>query len=302
MAVTEAKKGRRAPAAGKGDADAEKTSASMRATASPSAPSASSSTTTAAVGIAVAVLVAAVLYSKLASPASLLASGNNPAVGAQFLIDASSAQASGGQSGIGMRWLLHPLTLEEFFRERWERTPTFIHRKPDYYAPLNSSLAEMERILFIQKSAQRDKLLMHPDSGNSQAGCTWVREGMEDRSREYRDVFEAYLDGCTVVCHIVPAYWPPLATLMRELNRDTNLVYMTNIYLTPRNSQGFTEHTDNKDGFIAQIAGHKHWVMKNSSFLLPLRQQTIGRPHQEPASKVCIRGRVEKEREEGRRL
>ena len=142
---------------------------------------------------------------------------------------------------------------------------------------------------------------------------------------EYPDAHHAFLDGCTLVCNLVPAYWQPLAgydekmgardrerqreterendrerqrerdserqrergsekhpllcvcvcvrlslslslstslslsvshcgcapapglfRLMDGVMKETGLAYMANMYLTPRNSQGFVEHTDNK--------------------------------------------------------
>lgn len=47
-------------------------------------------------------------------------------------------------------------------------------------------------------------------------------------------------------------------------------------YLSPRYSQGFSDHTDNKDGFIIQISGAKHWSIFNSTFIKPMRSQMLG--------------------------
>ena len=45
-------------------------------------------------------------------------------------------------------------------------------------------------------------------------------------------------------CGCAPA--PGLFRLMDGVMKETGLAYMANMYLTPRNSQGFVEHTDNK--------------------------------------------------------
>ncbi len=116
---------------------------------------------------------------------------------------------------------------------------------------------------------------MHPNGKASQADCTWVHLGMVDRHDEYPSMYHAYLGGCTLVCNIVPAYWPPLASLMGQLEETTGFPYMANLYLSPRASQGFVAHTDNKDGFLLQIDGAKRWVMYNTTFRNPMRMQTV---------------------------
>ena len=94
---------------------------------------------------------------------------------------------------------------------------------------------------------------------------------MRDRHDEFGSVFAAYLAGATVVCHMVQSYYPPLQGLMRGLQKHHGFGWTANMYLSPRESAGFTVHTDNTDGFVVQLAGIKQWSVYNTTFL---RHQT----------------------------
>jgi hypothetical protein len=51
--------------------------------------------------------------------------------------------------------------------------------------------------------------------------------------------------------------------------------FQTNIYLSPRNAQGFKTHYDSHDVFVLQVAGSKHWTLygNGNGVELPLRGQ-----------------------------
>lgn len=85
-------------------------------------------------------------------------------------------------------------------------------------------------------------------------------------------------------------YWQPLAVLMRELSLNAGFNFLSNMYLTPPNSAGFTAHTDNKDGMIMQVAGRKRWRVWEPTPLhqKPLRSQMLGRPHEPVAEKGAL--------------
>ena len=58
---------------------------------------------------------------------------------------------------------------------------------------------------------------------------------------------------------------------MDGLYNATGLSYMANLYLTPAGSQGFVDHTDNKDGFILQ-ACERAAALEPGSPCAPLRK------------------------------
>ncbi|EGD75676.1 hypothetical protein PTSG_07795 [Salpingoeca rosetta] len=171
--------------------------------------------------------------------------------------------------------VISPLSLVNLFYTYTDEHPFHIKRVDDYYAGLNSNLSHIDLLLQIHAATAHDEELLSPETNKTQANCAFVKHGMGSLNDKYPDAYHAYLDGCTIVCNIVPAYWQPLAGLMHGVQQETGLAYMANMYLTPRASQGFVEHTDNKDGLIVQTDGRKEWVLKNTKFPMPLRHQAV---------------------------
>eukprot|EP00040_Diaphanoeca_grandis_P033173 m.202586 g.202586 ORF g.202586 m.202586 type:complete len:564 (-) comp32833_c0_seq1:439-2130(-) len=179
-----------------------------------------------------------------------------------------------------LAWLLQPLDSNEFFREHWETKPVVLRRRESFYNDLESGLEFVDAVLTTQRKVERTPLLMHPTQGTSQADCSTVKNSMENETHKYTNLYHAYLNGATLVCNIVPAYWGPLATLMGGLSKETGFQWLSNLYLSPRGAQGFPSHTDNKDGLVVQVTGKKRWVIHESKFVHPLRSQMLGRPHE----------------------
>ena len=75
-------------------------------------------------------------------------------------------------------------------------------------------------------------------------------------SRKALALFE---DGATVVFQGVHRYWPPLTTLIAELELELGHPCQVNAYLTPPGAQGFAVHSDSHDVFVFQTAGSKRW-------------------------------------------
>lgn len=209
---------------------------------------------------------------------------------AATLVAPAAAAAAGTAAGhsndgvLGLDMLLRPLTPTAFYEQHWEHAPVHVSRPPAYFTGLLPDLADIPLLLATQAAVQGAAVLANPQTNASQADCIFVKQGMS--SRVYDSNHLAYLDGATIVCHLVAASWPPLAELMAALERDTGLPYMANMYLSPRGTQGFSMHTDNKDGFIAHTAGAKRWIMHNSSFPLPMRKHMVGRNHERPTAAV----------------
>lgn len=176
---------------------------------------------------------------------------------------------------------------EVFFRDYFETAPVLLRRPEEHYRSLYTDLASVWNILKHQRRMKNKKHLLHPETKESQAKCAAYREGMREIFFDTEE--EAYESGATVVCDVVPAYWPPAALLAWTLLQDAagpGYPIMMNMYLTPSLAQGFTPHTDNKDVFIIQLAGCKRWWLRRSKFALPLRHQQVGRPWERPVESV----------------
>eukprot|EP00656_Telonema_subtile_P034927 TRINITY_DN3894_c0_g1_i2.p1 TRINITY_DN3894_c0_g1~~TRINITY_DN3894_c0_g1_i2.p1 ORF type:complete len:359 (-),score=35.24 TRINITY_DN3894_c0_g1_i2:87-1163(-) len=181
--------------------------------------------------------------------------------------------------------LLWPVTSRDFFESYAETKPLHVRRAHlDQYwdKPFELGLHNLEVLLEMQAVARADPLLKNPHTGLSQANCDAVREGMDDIKGNFSGVslYHAYLNGATLVCNLVPSFWPAAAKYLQQLTARTGFSWMANLYATPSGGQGFTAHTDNTDGLVAQLYGSKHWVMHNASLQLPNRQHRVGRKEQ----------------------
>jgi hypothetical protein len=198
----------------------------------------------------------------------------------------------------GLAWLIHSIPEADLVSSYAEKWPFHVRRPASFHTKLGS-LEVVDQLLETQRLAQTDALLLHPSKKFSQANCEWVKQGMRDLQGEYSDVYSAYLDGATVVCHLVAAYWPPLASLMQRLEQSCGYPFMANLYLSPRGTQGFTAHSDNKDGYIVQVAGSKRWEVREGTFPLPLRRHRVGRQWELSAGTASTRLVFNRSLEEG---
>jgi hypothetical protein len=74
-----------------------------------------------------------------------------------------------------------------------------------------------------------------------------------------RKALAMYDDGATLVLQGLHRYWPPLTTVVRQLELALGHPCQANAYLTPPGSQGFARHSDSHDVFVFQTHGRKQW-------------------------------------------
>ena len=174
---------------------------------------------------------------------------------------------------LSFEWLIDPITPETFFREYYERKPLLIEgRDPARFASL-LSVEAIDRYLasalpvypdvFLVDAARelRSEDYSFPDAG-----------GRLDLPRAYQ-LFES---GSTISLSQLHERIPELAALCRSVERTFSSHFQTNIYLSPRNAQGFKTHYDSHDVFALQVAGSKHWTLYESGETgveLPLQGQ-----------------------------
>jgi hypothetical protein len=71
-------------------------------------------------------------------------------------------------------------------------------------------------------------------------------------------LFHAYLDACSVVINHADWISADIAHLCLDLTKSIPHVY-ANSYLTPPSSQVVAPHADDRDVFVIQLIGKKHW-------------------------------------------
>jgi ribosomal protein L16 Arg81 hydroxylase len=174
---------------------------------------------------------------------------------------------------LSFEWLIDPITPETFFGEYYERKPLLIRgNDPAKFASL-LSVEAIDRYLAGTQPSHPDVFLVDaarelkpedysfPDAG-----------GKLDLPRAYQ-LFDS---GSTISLSQMHERVPELAALCRAVERSFSSHFQTNIYLSPRNAQGFKTHYDSHDVFALQVAGSKLWTLYESGETgveLPLQGQ-----------------------------
>jgi|CXWL01.1.fsa_nt_gi ribosomal protein L16 Arg81 hydroxylase len=182
-----------------------------------------------------------------------------------------------------LRRLIEPISCDDFFKNRYERAPFFVSREsPDYFQDL-LRLKDVDHMLgtgFLSSKTVR-----------------LVREGEETSTTEMdRDtVFRHFDEGGTVIFNALQSHWPPLAELCARLEESLSLRMQANVYLTPREGQGFAAHYDTHDVFILQLEGRKVWrIYDDPMVTLPLGDQAFKKT---PQRQKPLHGPLREERE-----
>ncbi|MBL8931073.1 MAG: cupin-like domain-containing protein [Kineosporiaceae bacterium] len=82
-----------------------------------------------------------------------------------------------------------------------------------------------------------------------------------------------YAEGHTLVLQGLHRIHPPVITFAQALSLDLGHPVQVNAYVTPRQSQGFSDHYDVHDVFVVQTAGRKRWMIRPPVHAHPLRDQ-----------------------------
>lgn len=72
-------------------------------------------------------------------------------------------------------------------------------------------------------------------------------------------VWAHYNAGCSIRLLNPQTFVPAIHSMNATLQEYFNCMVGANLYLTPKNSQGFAPHYDDIEAFVLQIEGRKHW-------------------------------------------
>jgi ribosomal protein L16 Arg81 hydroxylase len=172
-------------------------------------------------------------------------------------------------------YLLDPITFQDFLASYYEKRPLHIARQqPTYYKD------------FLTIEDVNDHLgrgnLTHP-------GIRLIRDGEEIDAKEYthsvatsnsiadgvadkEKLFTKFFAGYTIVLNSLERHYLGLLRLRYLTESAFTSNAHANIYITPRNAQGFKPHWDNHDVFVLQFEGTKRWRVYDSPKILPSRR------------------------------
>ncbi len=87
-------------------------------------------------------------------------------------------------------------------------------------------------------------------------------------------VLELFAQGATIVLQGLQRWWGPAAHLCRDLELALGHPIQANAYLTPPGAAGLAPHHDTHDVFVLQVAGSKHWTVREPAVDTPLPRHT----------------------------
>lgn len=72
-------------------------------------------------------------------------------------------------------------------------------------------------------------------------------------------IWNFYDSGCSMRILNPQTFIPAVYKMTSKLQEFFHCMVGTNVYLTPKNSQGFAPHYDDIEAFVLQVEGQKHW-------------------------------------------
>lgn len=165
--------------------------------------------------------------------------------------------------------LIQPIDTATFLENYWEqRSLVLIRKQADYYASLFSMEYIDDLISFTDLKSQNCRAFKTTEGVSVKTYATM--ENSYSNSYGANQLYDAYNQGNTLCIHKIHDRCKPVATFCRNLEAFLNHPVNINLYLTPKDAQGFPPHYDTHDVFVLQIAGSKNWRIYESFSDIPL--------------------------------
>ena len=151
--------------------------------------------------------------------------------------------------------LIHPVKIEKFMRELWEKKPLLLKRHIKDYNKGWFSSKELDEIL----CKNNIEFSVNLDITSYKNG---ERQTHNPIGRAYSaTVWDFYQNGCSVRMLNPQTYSKNVWKLLSSLQEYFGCCVGANVYLTPPGTQGFAPHFDDIEAFIVQLEGEKHWKL-----------------------------------------
>jgi hypothetical protein len=160
---------------------------------------------------------------------------------------------------LGLRDILTPYSVEEFFKNNWTSEAVFISGgEPKKFAHLFS----WEKLTYLLNFHQ----FKYPDLRLA------LDEKVLDESAN-ANIIQRCQEGATLILNGVHKLIPELATFASEIKYDFGYGVQVNAYCSWPHRQGFSSHYDTHEVFILQIDGEKQWYVFRDTIKYPLPEQ-----------------------------
>ncbi|KAF4669353.1 hypothetical protein FOZ61_004387 [Perkinsus olseni] len=158
-------------------------------------------------------------------------------------------------------WLIHPVTVEQFFEEYWEKKPLHVKRPDarDYYSGVWTK-AMAEKTLAKHECRFGESV----NFARVEDGAKVMHNGEEGEKATVEYMQERFEEGVSCQFMQPQRFSKPCHALMERLENYFGTLWGANSYLTPANSVGFAPHYDDVEVFMLQTEGSKRWRLYDS--------------------------------------
>ena len=165
-----------------------------------------------------------------------------------------------------LRKLIEPLGVNEFLRDYYEKKPLL---SPDNKCRNFGELISLEKLDHLLATSELPPASI--DMARSRPPISKANFTFKSGNIDRGAVVRHYQSGATIIFPQINLAIDELANFCRNLEFELSCKVQTNVYLTPRNSQGFKTHYDDHDVFIMQIHGKKNWNLYQQAVEKPFR-------------------------------
>ena len=186
--------------------------------------------------------------------------------------------------------ILAPITLEEFYKDYFEKKPLFISSESVKNKSRFNGLLTLESIkkitkkhpLYYGRDLNVTKYKKGSDGVKRRITLDKTADDEDDNNDEENDesssgvlvknsdLWSNYDKGCTIRLLRPHKHCDAIQSLLSTLEVEFQCMIGANAYLTPpRSSQGFAPHYDDIDAFCLQLQGSKRWKVYKPTIKLP---------------------------------
>jgi lysine-specific demethylase/histidyl-hydroxylase NO66 len=150
-------------------------------------------------------------------------------------------------------WIINPMSVDDFMENYWEKKPKHIKRpnNKNYY----HSLMTMQTI----QNMIRENHLEYTKNVDITSYRDGTRETHNPEGKVTSSLWSFYDEGCSIRLLNPQTFVPTVFKMNAKLQEYFHCMVGTNVYLTPKDTQGFAPHYDDIEAFILQLEGQKHW-------------------------------------------
>lgn len=178
--------------------------------------------------------------------------------------------------------LFSGIDLQVFFQNFWEKAPYLLNTNEADRFKVLLTLDKLNQLLSEHyfrsdecKVAAAGKII--PDSAYLTKPSMKVMEKQVDDLIDSTELLKLFSQGATLVFNQFSRTQKSIRELKQNIENQLKATVLTNLFLSPPHSQGFSAHYDSHDVILLQLHGKKHWKVYESPIELPLKTQAFGK-------------------------